>query len=103
MKKTFTLIGFILFFGKSYSQELIEAIRENNIAKVEKLVENKKKLNATGENGIFPLFSASAEGNLEIAKILINKGVNVNQTLINGGTAMHMACQEGYYELVKYL
>jgi ankyrin repeat protein len=54
------------------------------------------------ENGSLPngLFAASANGNLEIVKYLVERGANIRE---NNDEALVAAIKEGYLEILKYL
>ncbi|OUM66898.1 hypothetical protein PIROE2DRAFT_25786, partial [Piromyces sp. E2] len=50
------------------------------------------------------LHIATEENNLEMVKLLIEKGnMNVNSSDSGGWTALHIASHENYYEIAKYL
>jgi hypothetical protein len=48
------------------------------------------------------LFNAS-KGNLQIIKVQIEKGINVNCADIDGNTALHFAARNGHIEIIKLL
>jgi len=50
-----------------------------------------------------PLMYASEEGNLEIVKLLISKGANVNARTKRNWTALMLASGSGYTKIVKLL
>jgi ankyrin repeat protein len=47
--------------------------------------------------------SASSQGHLEVVKILMNKGVQVNQVAHSGGTAIMFSAGGGHNETTKFL
>jgi len=53
--------------------------------------------------GLTPLIFAAREGNLESVKILLDAGVDVNQTSEYGWTALLTATQNRFYQLGAYL
>jgi ankyrin repeat protein len=46
-----------------------------------------------------PLWAAAAAGHLEVCKLLINHGVNVNQTTNTNSTPLRGACYDGHLEI----
>ncbi|CAG0914333.1 unnamed protein product [Notodromas monacha] len=53
--------------------------------------------------GAPPLWCASAAGNLDIVKLLISRGANVNATTKTNSTPLRAACFDGHFSIVKYL
>ena len=49
------------------------------------------------------LMYASAHGDLELARELVNDGANVNVTSRNGFTPLHRAAQNGHTDVVRWL
>lgn len=56
-------------------------------------------------NGFLALITAAANNQLEILKILVESGLNINETDQDGKcfSPLHYACQEGNYNIVKFL
>ena len=50
-----------------------------------------------------PLMSAAAKGNLELAQLLVDKEVDVNQATADGRTPLWIAAQKGHLAVVEYL
>ena len=42
-------------------------------------------------------------GHLDIVKLLVKSGANVNSTTKTNSTPLRAACFDGHYEIVKYL
>ena len=55
------------------------------------------------QSGWTPLIYAAARDRLDIARMLIGKGANVNAAADNGTTALMMAAREGYLQMVLLL
>ncbi len=54
------------------------------------------------ESGHFPLYQAAAEGHLEVVRLLIDAGAEVNQCTASG-TALKIACAYENLDVVLYL
>ncbi|GAB1605505.1 receptor-interacting serine/threonine-protein kinase 4-like isoform X1 [Argonauta hians] len=60
--------------------------------------------NATDTSGYTPLHYASRSGHLEICKLLVENGANVNCTTASGlATPLHRAAYSGHNSVVKFL
>ncbi|XP_014767550.1 ankyrin repeat domain-containing protein 39 [Octopus bimaculoides] len=60
--------------------------------------------NATDTSGYTPLHYASRSGHLEICKLLVEHGANVNCTTASGlATPLHRAAYSGHSSVVKFL
>ncbi len=108
----FTIVNLIKIFVKetlyeknllSLSNELINAISNNQIKKVKLLIENNADVNTTDNNGIAVLLIAVDKGYKDIITLLIENNVNINVTDNNGDTALTIACYKEYKEIVKFL
>ena len=53
--------------------------------------------------GAFPLWYAARKGNLELVKLLIQHGADVNEKTRSGSTAVHAACLADNFEIVTVL
>uniref|UniRef100_A0A6C0B378 Uncharacterized protein n=1 Tax=viral metagenome TaxID=1070528 RepID=A0A6C0B378_9ZZZZ len=69
------------------------------------LIENGADLNMSNKkNTLFPLAAAIYFERRDIAKMLISaEGINVNAQLARGSSALHLACQKGYIDIVELL
>lgn len=70
--------------------KLIEAIRSGNAGEVRQLIEEGINVNIL-RDGVTPLMIAAAQGQTEIADVIIQAGVNVNERSDDGWTALHKA------------
>lgn len=50
-----------------------------------------------------PLWCAAAAGHIQIVKLLVNRGADVNSTTRTNSTPLRAACFDGHFEIVKYL
>jgi methionyl-tRNA formyltransferase len=100
-------IDFDLYLVKDYSLELIQAIEQQNLARVRELVRRVPNLEIRSRQGWSPLMIAAYTGNLAIAEILITSGADVNATNKKGTSvlmyAKSIAARSNSIELVKYL
>lgn len=97
------LIVFIQVFN-SIAAPIHHAIRQNNISKVKQyLEESPYMLHEKTQKGFSPLHLAVLVGNIEIVKILEEKGADVNLKNNNGGTPLFYACRKGDKVVADYL
>jgi len=50
-----------------------------------------------------PLWCAAAAGHLDIVKLLVRQGADVNKTTKTNSTPLRAACYDGHFDIVKYL
>jgi len=75
------------------AQEMLEAVKAGDLAKVKALVEKDPSIvNAKNPGGQTILFAAVSFGRLEIAEYLISKGANVNERSNFHMTPLDVAC-----------
>ncbi|XP_041436447.1 ankyrin repeat and death domain-containing protein 1B isoform X2 [Xenopus laevis] len=55
------------------------------------------------ESGETPFYLASEGGHIDCAKLLLNRGSNINTTTNDGYGALHIAAQNGYTSFVNFL
>jgi cyclase len=87
------------------AQEILDAVKAGDLAKVKALVEKDPKIvNEKARNGMTVLFAAVANRRLEIAEFLISKGAEVNVQNNFHSTPLDLACgNSAPLELVKLL
>jgi ankyrin repeat protein len=86
-----------------YNSHLIfKAINDHNLIELEKLLKL-KNVNVKDKDGYTPLMQASIKGNLEAAKILVEKGADIFAKDKLGQDALIWACIMANLELVKFL
>ena len=87
----FTPLGLAIFFGHSETvNALLDAGADVNLASRESMK-------------VSPLASASAAGQLEIARVLIARGANVNARAASDFTPLHESAASGRMEFAKLL
>ncbi|MDJ0591851.1 MAG: ankyrin repeat domain-containing protein [Pleurocapsa sp. MO_226.B13] len=88
------------------NNELWDAIEEENIEKISELIESGCDLNgnngASFEEGMTFLIVAAA-GNLEIVKLLVESGADVNAMSTYGDSALFNAVLNGHQKIADYL
>jgi len=80
---------------------LQKAIQKGDIKKVTELLDKGAKINEW--NFGTPLIMAASSGKLEIAKLLIERGADLNMIGQNGWTALGCAAAEGHSDIVDLL
>ncbi|KAL2743082.1 protein fem-1 CG6966-like isoform X1 [Vespula maculifrons] len=53
--------------------------------------------------GAPPLWCAAAAGHIELVKLLVQRGANVNSTTKTNSTPLRAACFDGHFEIVRFL
>lgn len=87
-----------------YENKLVEAIAQDNIEQVEKLILSGSDVNAKDKNwGLTSLQMATSRNNLEIVKLLLNAGANPNLRDESGQTALMMTNENSSIELIQDL
>lgn len=81
---------------------LVEAMRENNAARVERLLDKGASINTPCKGGPTPLHFAAYRNKVEIAKVLLARGADVNLTR-GGYTPLYLAVERGHVEMVELL
>ncbi len=83
---------------------LLQAVIDNNPAKVDELIARGVDLNQTNNVGETPVYAASQKGYLDILGRLIAAGADINQAKTdNGATPLFIACYNKHIEIVKKL
>ena len=55
------------------------------------------------EGGRTPLHLASKQGELDVARYLVEAGANVNKKMEDGRTPLHFASEQGELDVARYL
>jgi len=106
VKNYFPFIGALLFFfctSQLRAQDIFSVARTATLAEAQAFVsKNPKAVNSRNENGFTPLILAVYRGNNEVAKLLVDKGADVNANSAMG-TALMAAIVKGNTEMALYL
>jgi ankyrin repeat protein len=73
---------------------IFRAIQEDDLEAVEYFIKNGADVNQADDDGMTPLFIASANGYIEVVKYLIRNGANLNMAMNEGITPIYVASQE---------
>lgn len=102
IKKEFD--SFFDFKNQYINHCLVGAVNSGLYDEVNKWIKAGANVNYIEFNSKYtPLFNASCIGNYQIVKLLIDNGANVNHINNIGCTALSIACQYGYSDVVKLL
>jgi ankyrin repeat protein len=106
MKKSVLLIAAIIIMiqcnvSMGKVPEVIKVAKKGDLARVQQLIESGVDINATDRRNLTALMWASSNGNIEIARLLIEKGADVNAH--SGWTALIWAAAKGQTDVVKLL
>ena len=83
---------------------VFNSIQRNNIQGIRSAINSGYDINQYGPNGKTPLHHASALGYLEIVKLLIQNGADLNlETVPRGSTPLHLAVNGQFPQVVSYL
>lgn len=74
------------------------AIQENDIERVQNLIQDGADVNRADNRGLTPLHQSILEGHIEIALALIHQGADVNRANNVGTTPLHFAAYFGHTE-----
>ena len=99
------ILTFIMLFGYQLTaQDIHQAIQQGNLDLVKSiLISNPGLLEMRNENNLTPLLSAAIQGNIEIARFLIEKGADVHAGDNEGSNALHNAAAGGRKEMIRLL
>ncbi len=98
------LAAMLVLFSMAWGDEvppLIDAAKKHDFKQLQELLEKEGDVNAN--SGGTALMWASYEGQLDMVRLLLEKGADINFKGNNGGTALMYACVKGDPEIVKLL
>ncbi len=80
------------------------AVEKGDYDKVKSLIEKIDNIDSPGSNSLTPLMNASEKGYLNIVRLFIEKGANVNaKDSINEYTPLHFSAKNGHVNVVNLL
>ncbi|MGG1215483.1 ankyrin repeat domain-containing protein [Micromonospora provocatoris] len=86
------------------SGKLIQAVENNDVEKVQKILQDSTyPINETNDKGETPLLIATHENYIEVAKLLIDVGADINQQDHIQDSAYLYAGAQGKTEILKYM
>ncbi|MFJ8513445.1 ankyrin repeat domain-containing protein [Lysinibacillus xylanilyticus] len=89
---------------KPQSDNLIQAVENNDVEKVEKILQDPSySINETNDKGETPLLIATHKNYIEVAKLLIEAGADINQQDNIQDSAYLYAGAQGKTEILKYM
>ena len=83
-----------------------QAIVDGNVDEIKNLLSNPDtagEVTTVSEDGKSPLYIATTKNNVEIMKLLIEGGADINRTSYDGITPLGIASQMGHLDAVKFL
>ncbi len=91
--------------GHPGREEFWRCIRDSNVRRVRELIEEGISPQEEDENGLSPLHYAALTGCLDMAKLLVNRGADVNAALpeFGGLTPFMLARKMGYRDVDTHL
>ncbi|MBI4641724.1 MAG: caspase family protein [Candidatus Tectomicrobia bacterium] len=106
MQRIYIAVLLLLLFvplTASATDELIEAVRQGNLTKVNALLNKGTDANAKDKEGRTVLMYAAAKGDLSIVRALLAQGADVNVIDLRARAALIFAVQKGDPSIVKAL
>ena len=99
------LFGAFLFSSNICTMNIFDAIKKDDIARVQKLIESGADVNQINENGQTPLHAACFFDSLKIVRLLLKKGAKktINVQNKNGLTPLHWACEKNNLKTTELL
>jgi ankyrin repeat protein len=84
-------------FAANLPEQLINAVKENDTAEVQRLINLGANVNARSDDtGLTLLMMAACQSNSQVVELLLNAGADIYTTdPYTGATALHKACQGG--------
>ena len=97
-----TVILILLFSCTTINNQYINAVYENNLYKIIKLIEKGADVNNKIDGCPYTYIAAKA-GRLDILKTLVNFGADISQATDHGLQPLWIAARAGHVDIVEYL
>jgi ankyrin repeat protein len=107
------MLASIIVFGAleialaDINDDLIEAAKQGDTEKVQEMIDQAADVNAAGSSGRYEgytaLIFAAWIGHTEVVQILLDNGADVNAAREDGDTALDIAKNCGYTEIVELI
>lgn len=90
---------------KVLGSKLVSVVRDNRFEMVKRLLRGGADVNSTDENRVTALMVAAENGNVEMMKCLISKGISMERPYTNNAqyTPLSLAAKSGNWEAVQLL
>ena len=90
--------------GKLTKEELFDAVRNGNLAEVERLLDRGADVGVRDDgDGFTPLHEACFWGRTDIARLLLDRGADPGARGDAGTTSLHTACEWGHTDIARLL
>ena len=104
LKKMILILVLGIFIGSLSSQEFQEAAKNGDLNKISQLLQSDPDLlNSRDQQNKTALHFACQNGHIEVVKLLVEKGANVNITDYDFKSPLLWAASEGYREILDIL
>ncbi len=104
LKSILTIIALLLITTITQAQEIFDAVKSNDLAKVKALIEKDVSLtNVKDDINNTPLHYAAESGYLALVKLLVSKGADIKSTNNQLNSPLNMAILNGKDEVSEYL
>jgi hypothetical protein len=87
----------------SLDEELLDAVRDGDTARVRKLLRKGANANARDKNDITPLHLAAIGGDADVARLLLEHGADPDIIAIGGMTPLDVARERGHEEVARVI
>ncbi|UCG93256.1 MAG: ankyrin repeat domain-containing protein [candidate division WOR-3 bacterium] len=102
-QKLSMLTAMITFSGSAVAQNIFDAVDKGDIERITFLITKDPECANQREEkyGLTPLHMAASNGQIDICKVLIEKGADVHATDYSQRTALHFVAYHGHPEMIK--
>ncbi|MCC6511501.1 MAG: ankyrin repeat domain-containing protein [Pirellulaceae bacterium] len=94
---------FLSGLAQASNPDLADAVEAQEFDTATRLLKSELDVNATQPDGMTALHWAIHHNELELAKLLVDRGARIEVKTRYGVTPLFLACQSGHHELVQWL